>query len=92
MALPTDGYKPLHVTYSVYFPEVIQHDVVRLDVRYQAEGNLTVERVDELVHRHMEALYADVLAESGVEILQLRRIYHGERDDDITPTPPGSGV
>lgn len=93
MPLPTSGYVPGQLTYRVWFPDAIQHDVIRLEITIRAEQGMSADMADDLIRPHMEALLADVRAASGDPLLRLLRTYHGTRDEDITPAdPPGPVV
>lgn len=88
MALPTSGYVPGHITYRVWYPHAIEHDVIRLEINIRAEKAMTADIADDIIRPHMEALLRDARAASGDPDLRLLRTYHGMRDEDVTPTPP----
>lgn len=89
MVLPTDGYTPGQVTYTVRHTSMIVDDLT-LTVNLATVGWLSLEQVDDLVRRHVEALFADILAAGGETELALTRSYQGARSDDIGPTAPAA--
>lgn len=84
--LPTDGYTPTQVTYTVRHTSVIVDDLA-LTVHLASVGPMSLEAVDDAVRRHIEALYAEIIEQGGDGALVLTRSYQGARTEDINPQP-----